>query len=302
MVDQSGPKRPTRGSATLDGIDQEPVGPAAQTGSPVQNAAPRSKRVAQLRHAQLAAQRRRRQFLIGGGVLAVIAAVAGIGVLVQQSRAGADAALGKGPLVVPSGAVGYGDAVGDGGAAIPYGASQAAKVTLTVYEDFRCPYCLRAEATFENTYKAYAQAGKIKVQYHLVDLLDRNLGGTGSIRAGNAGACAQDAGKFEAYHDLLYANQPEETNDAYGSNAALIGLAAQVPGLDTDTFRSCVARGTHGSWVRRNYDALNALLKGSVSTPYYAINGTQFKMTMQPAAYQQEAFKAALDSALATAG
>lgn len=249
-------------------------------------------KVAAARQAQSAAQRRRRQFLIGGIVLAVIAAAVAVGVLVQRNRAIADAALGTGPFVAPSGAV------GEGSLAIPYGASPA-KVTLAIYEDFRCPYCRMAESTFESTYKAYAQAGKITVQYHLVDLLDRNLGGTGSIRAGNAGACAQDAGKFEAFHDVLYADQPAETDDAYGSNAAVFSLADQVPGLDTPAFRACVNAGTHGSWVERNYDSLDKLLNGSVATPYYAIDGTQYKMTGQSAAAQQAAFKAALDSAIA---
>jgi len=192
--------------------------------------------------------------------------------------------------------------VGDGSLAIPYGASQPAKVTLTVYEDFRCPYCKIAESMFESTYKSYAAAGKIKVQYHLVDLIDRNLGGTGSIRAGNAGACAQDAGKFEAYHDLLYANQPDETNDSYGSNAALISPAKQVSGLDTSAFEACVNNDTHGSWVKKNYASLSTLLNGSVATPYYAINGTQFKLAGESTADQQTAFKSALDSAVAAAG
>jgi hypothetical protein len=158
-----------------------------------------------------------------------------------------------------------------------------------------------AESTLESTYKAYVQAGTIAVQYHLVDLIDRNLGGTGSLRAGNAGACAQDAGMFPAYHDVLYANQPEETNDAYGSNSTLIGLADQVPGLDSATFRDCVTRGTHASWVKRNYESLNTLLNDSASTPYYAINGAQYKMTGQPTTGQQAAFKAALDAAIARA-
>jgi protein-disulfide isomerase len=190
-------------------------------------------------------------------------------------------------------------AVGEGSLAIPYGASRPAKVTLTIYEDFRCPYCRMAESAFESTYKAYVQSGDVAVQYHLVDLLDRNLGGTGSIRAGNAGACAQDAGKFEAFHDVLYADQSEEADDAYGSNAVLFSLADQVPGLDTPAFRACVNAGTHGSWVKRNYDSLDRLLNGSVATPYYAINGTQYKMTGQSVADQQAAFKAALGSAIA---
>lgn len=253
-------------------------------------------KAAAARQAEVAAQRRRRQFVIGGAVTAVIAVAVVVGVLVQGNRASTDAAIGTGPFAAPAGAV------GEGSLAIPFGASSTAKVTLTIYEDFRCPYCRMAESMFEPTYKSYVQTGKIAVQYHLLDLLDRNLGGTGSVRAGNAGACAQDAGKFEAFHDVLYADQPEETNDAYGSNAALFSLADQVPGLDTPTFRACVTSGTHGSWVKRNYDSLNTLLNGSVATPYYAINGTQYKITGQAAADQQAAFKSALDAAVTAAG
>ncbi len=252
-------------------------------------------KVAAARQAQAAGQRRRRQFLIGAAVAVVVAVAAAIGMLVQQNRATVDAAFSSGSFVAPAGAV------GEGSLAIPFGASQGTKVTLTIYEDFRCPYCRMAESTFESTYKAYVQAGKIAVQYHLVDLIDRNLGGTGSLHAGNAGACAQDAGLFPAYHDVLYANQPEETNDAYGSTATLISVADQVPGLDSATFRDCVTRGTHASWIKRNYESLNTLLNDSASTPYYAINGTQYKMTGQGTAGQQAAFKAALDAAIAQA-
>ncbi len=266
------------------------------------------RKAAAVRQAQVAAQRRRRQLWIGGGVFVVIAALVTAGILVQQKRAVAIAALGAGPFVAPAGAV------GEGGLAIPFGAATAsaasaasaaapAKVTLTVYEDFRCPYCRLAESMFESTYRQYALAGKVQVQYHLVDLIDRNLGGTGSLRAGNAGACAQDAGpgKFAAYHDALYAGQPDETDDSYGSAAALISLARQVPGLDTPAFESCVDADTHGSWVKRNYDSLSKILNGSVATPYYAINGTQYKLTGQPAAAQQAAFRTALDAAIAAA-
>ncbi len=248
-----------------------------------------------VRRAQVAARRRRRQFLIGAAVLVVVALAAGIGVLVQHGRADRDAAFGAGPFAAPAGAV------GTGSLAIPYGSSRTAKVTLSVYEDLRCPYCRMAESMFEPTYRAYARAGKIIVHFHLVDLIDRNLGGTGSIRAGNAAACAQSAGKFEAYHDLLYAGQPKESDDAFGSNAALLSLADRVSGLNTAAFRTCVDRGTHGSWVRRNYDSLSTLLKGSVSTPYYAINGAQHKIVSTSVAAEQAAFKSALDSAIAAA-
>jgi protein-disulfide isomerase len=245
------------------------------------------------RRAQASAERRRRQLIILGAVVAVIAVAVVIGVVVSNNKASSVASLGTGPFVAPSGAVGADDL------AIPYGADQNSKVTLVIYEDFRCPFCKEAETMFEPVYKTYAADGRIKVQYHLVNLIDRNLGGTGSIRSGNAGACAQSAGKFPELHDILYANQPEETNDAYGSNATLINLAKQVPGLVTASFQACVNNDTHGSWVVKNFNALDALLKGSPATPYYAINGTQFPLTNQPSATQQASFKAALDKAVA---
>lgn len=266
-------------------------------------------KAAAVRQAEVAAQRRKRQLWIGGAVFVLIAALVTVGVLVQHKRAVADAALGTGPFVAPAAAVGPGSlAIPFGGDSNPFAPSSnslaaPARVTLTVYEDFRCPYCQLAESMFESTYKSYALAGKIQVQYHLVDLIDRNLGGTGSLRAGNAGACAQDAGpgKFAALHDLLYANQPDENDDAYGSDAALISLAKQVPGLDSPTFEACVNGDVHGSWIKRNYASLSTVLNGSVATPYYAINGKQYKLTGQPAAVQQAAFRAALDAAVAAA-
>lgn len=266
-------------------------------------------KAAAVRQAEVAAQRRKRQLWIGGGVFVLIAALVTVGVLVQHKQAVANAALGSGPFVAPAAAVGPGSlAIPFGGASSSSSSSTSAtvapaRVVLTVYEDFRCPYCQLAESMFEPTYKSYALAGKIQVQYHLVDLIDRNLGGTGSLRAGNAGACAQDAGpgKFAALHDLLYANQPDENDDAYGSDAALVSLAKQVPGLDSPTFEACVNGDVHGSWVKRNYASLSTVLNGSVATPYYAINGKQYKLTGQPAAAQQAAFRAALDAALAAA-
>lgn len=241
--------------------------------------------------------RRRRQLLIGGVVMVVIAAAVGIGIGVQSHTNSVDSAAANGPLVFPQGTV-------EGGLAVPYGTNQNAKVTLTIYEDFRCPFCKEAESMFGSIYTADAQAGKIKVRFHIVNLIDQNSGGTGSIQAGNAAGCAQDVGndKFKAYHDVLFANQPEETDDAYASNATLIDLAKKVPGLDSASFESCVDSGKYQPWVKKNYSALSSAENGSVSTPDYLIDGQRFNLTSQPAATQQASFTAALNKAIAAAG
>ena len=246
--------------------------------------------------ADQAARRRRRQFLIGGIVVVVILAAVGIGVAVQHGNSQSNSAAANGPLVFPSGTV-------SDGLAVPYGSS-AAKTTLTIYEDFRCPYCKEAESMFGPIYTADAQAGKIKVLYHIVNLIDRNDGGTGSIQSGSAAGCAQDVGnaKFKAYHDVLYANQPEESDDAYASTGTLISLAKQVSGLDSAGFEACVNSGKYQPWVNKNYDALSKQEGGSVSTPDYLINGQSFELTTQPAATQEANFTNALNKAIAAAG
>ncbi|HET9169337.1 MAG TPA: thioredoxin domain-containing protein [Actinospica sp.] len=241
--------------------------------------------------------RRKRQGLIGAIVLVVIAAAVGIGIAVQHSVNQSSSSAANGPLVFPSGTV-------DSGLAIPYGSNENAKVTLTIYEDFRCPYCKEAESMFKSIYTSYADAGKIRVRFHIVNLIDQNDGGTGSITAGNAAACAQNVGnaKFKAYHDVLFANQPNESDDAFSSNSTLIGYAKQVSGLDSASFETCVDSGKYQPWVVKNYNALKTAENGSVSTPDYLIDGTRYQLTSQSASAQEAAFTAALDKAVAAAG
>lgn len=254
-------------------------------------------RAAAVYAADQAKARRRRQLLIGAIVVVVIAAAVGIGVAVQHGNSQNSSAAANGPLVFPTGTV-------SSGLAVPFGSDQNAKVTLTIYEDFRCPFCKEAESMFGPIYTADAKAGKITVNYHLVNLIDRNDGGTGSIQSGSAAGCAQDVGneKFKGYHDVLFANQPDESDDAYASADTLISLSKKVSGLDTPAFEACVNAGKYQPWVVKNYDALSSAEGGNVSTPDYLINGQQFLLTSQPAATQEKNFTAALDKAVAAAG
>ncbi|MEU2871455.1 thioredoxin domain-containing protein [Streptomyces olivoreticuli] len=193
--------------------------------------------------------KRKRTLIAGVIVVAVLGAGAGIGALVAHSGKGKKQEK-AGPLVAPQGATGKDTVM------IPVGKSTA-KATLTVYEDFRCPGCGQFENAFRDTVHDLEGKGELKAEYHLVTLIDNNLGGKGSLNAANAAACAQDAGKFAAYHDALYKNQPEETDDQYGKKPRLIELAGQVQGLDTPDFRKCVDDGTHDSWVKKSQETFS---------------------------------------------
>jgi protein-disulfide isomerase len=216
------------------------------------------------REKQQAADKRKRALIVGGAVVAVLAIAAVIGVVVANSGKDDTASTASGPAVAPKGAQGK-DSL-----AIPVGASDAPS-TLTVWEDFRCPACGQFENTFRDTIHELENSGQIKVEYHLATLIDGNMGGRGSLRAANAAGCAQDAGKFPGYHDVLYENQPEETDDAFAKNSRLIELAGKVDGLDTPTFRACVNGGKHDSWVQKSNKAFQN--GGFSGTPTVLLNG-----------------------------
>ncbi|WP_431044942.1 DsbA family protein [Streptomyces sp. P1-3] len=207
-----------------------------------------------------ARDRRRRQLMMAVLVVAVLGLAAGIGALV----AGGDGDGNGGPVTAPSAATGKDDLV------IRTGRADA-PATLTVYEDFRCPACKQFEDNLRGTVRDLEGKGRVKTDYHLVTIIDGNLGGSGSLNAANAAACAQDAGKFGAYHDVLFANQPQETDDAYGKKDRLIELARQVKGLDTPAFRRCVQKGTHDGWVRKSGRAFAG--SGFTGTPTVLLDG-----------------------------
>ncbi|MEU7277756.1 thioredoxin domain-containing protein [Streptomyces sp. NPDC045431] len=215
------------------------------------------------REQQKARERRRRTLLVSAAVVGVLGLAAVVGVIAANTGDKSDGS-GDGPVAAPSGAA------GKDGLAIPAGATDAPS-TLTIWEDFRCPACAQFENAVRDTVHELTESGQVKVEYHLATIIDGNMGGSGSLNAANAAACAQDAGKFVPYHDVLYQNQPPEPDDAFAKDERLFELAAKVPGLDTPAFRSCVAEGKHDGWVNKSAQAFrDGDFRG---TPTVLLNG-----------------------------
>ncbi|WP_369216840.1 DsbA family protein [Streptomyces flavofungini] len=219
-------------------------------------------RMAEERQRQRSRDKQRRALIVGAAVVGVLGLAAVVGLLAAGS--GDDKSDTSGPVTVPKGAV------GEDSLTLPLG-KESAKSTLTIWEDFRCPACKGFEDAYRSTVHELADQGQLKVEYHLATLIDGNMGGSGSLRAANAAGCAQDAGKFPEYHDVLFKNQPPEPDDAFGKNDKLIELAGEVEGLDTDSFKKCVHDGTHDKWVEKSHQAFqDAKLQG---TPTVRLNG-----------------------------
>ena len=195
-----------------------------------------------------------RWVVIGGLVLAVFAVAGVVGSFVRSYK--------DKKLAPPA------SAAGPSALAVPvYG---HAPVTLTVYEDMRDPGSLQFSQTFDATLSHLVASGTVNVYYREVAGVDATQGGNGSLYAGNALACAQDAKDFEQYRQVLLANQPTSGDDTFGSKGKLIDLARKVPGLDTDVFRQCVNAGTHNVWVKDSTSAFKKLNQGN--TPVLTIS------------------------------
>ncbi|PSK60082.1 Thiol:disulfide interchange protein DsbA [Streptomyces sp. 111WW2] len=231
------------------------------------------------REKQRSRDKRRRALIVGASVVCVLGLAAVIGVVAANAGKD-DGSESAGPVVAPSGAQ------GKDGLAIPVG-EESAKSTLTVWEDFRCPACKAFELAYRNTIHQLTDAGQLKVEYHLATIIDGNMGGTGSRKAANAAACAQDAGKFPPYHDVLYDNQPPETDDAFADENKLLDLAGKVDGLDTTLFQECVKNGKHNSWVEKSNKAFQN--GGFSGTPTVLLDGKNIYQdrSMTPAKLKQ---------------
>ena len=219
-------------------------------------------RIAEQRLAQRRRNARRRRLVVLGTVLAVVGGAVGVGIAVSASSTAP-----KG-YTAPAGGWVVNDPFADPAhkaTALAYGPATAPH-TLTVFEDFRCPYCKALENDSASVYKQFAAAGSLRVLFHPVTLIDANDGGSGSLEAGNAAVCAAAAGKFDEYHDVLFANQADESQDTYSRAATLIGLARQVPGLDTPTFEACVNARTYQGLVQQNWKDFNTLKVGGTPT------------------------------------
>jgi len=217
--------------------------------------AARAKRIVEQ---QKAAERRRRVTIWTSVAVVAVLLIAGLigwGVLAGQEKTDA------GKLTTPSVAV-------DDGTAFSVGSGP---VVVDLYEDFMCPICHEFETQTGATIKQMVADKKITVRYHPVAILDRASNGTEySTRAAGAAAAAAMDGKFIEYHDVLYANQPEENSDGL-TDAKLIELGKSV-GLG-DPFATAVTDKTYDAWAGKVTETFSA--RGYTGTPTIVVAGKQ---------------------------
>ncbi|MEU2281714.1 thioredoxin domain-containing protein [Streptomyces sp. NPDC013178] len=169
-----------------------------------------------------------------------------------------------------------------------------APVKVHLYEDPRCPYCEEFETTGGGPQLREAMLDRsARAEYTFASFLDDRVGGTGSKKAVNALRAALEEGKFVEYHEVLYANQPEESVDGY-TDAYLLELAGQVEGLRGPEFDAAVRSMKYRSFVTSSQKAYEkaggAQEPEGPGTPTAVINGKRIPLEYNALLLESDAF------------
>jgi protein-disulfide isomerase len=134
-----------------------------------------------------------------------------------------------------------------------------APITIVEFSDFQCPYCSRVNPTLARLKDRYGDSIRIVFRdYPILQLHPQ------AAKAAEAGACANDQGKFWQMHDLMFANQQRLDLATLKQHAATLGL-------DAKAFETCLDSGKYTEeWKKDSADAEKA---GVQSTPAFFVNG-----------------------------
>jgi protein-disulfide isomerase len=249
-------------------------------------------KAAEIRAEAARQEARHRSILIAVVVAVVLVVAVGVTVVVRQAQHEQAVAAAQAPSGTPRN-------VG-GNFGIPTGPATTSagepRVVLEMYEDFQCPICKEFEATDAATLKSWQQAGIVQLVYHPVAFLDRASTTNYSTRALDAAASVQDSSpsSFQAFHDLLYANQPAE-GSAGLPDPTLEDLAARA-GANRNTVASDLSSQRFQGWTVQATDAFSQKYTG---TPTVLVDGKQ-QQSLDPASLKAAVAKAAAAKGLPT--
>lgn len=148
---------------------------------------------------------------------------------------------------------------------LPVLGDASAPVLIVEWADFQCPFCGRLHSdVFSPVREQYIQEGKVRWAYRDFAFL-----GQESVDAAMAARCANEQGKFWAYHDHLFENQAGENQNTF-SRDNLKRFAREL-GLDTAQFNTCLDSDKYEDAVAADTNAGRDA--GVSGTPTTFVNG-----------------------------
>ena len=146
--------------------------------------------------------------------------------------------------------------------------SDSARVEVTEYSDFECPFCANfATVQMPTIREQLIAAGKVRWRYRDFPIPGHQYG----RYAAHAAQCAGEQGKFWEMHDQLFLNHSWAQT---GKNpTGLFRDFAKAAGADLARYDACMASGRFAS--RIEFSRQEGLQRGVNGTPTFFVNGTE---------------------------
>lgn len=100
----------------------------------------------------------------------------------------------------------------------PYEGPKNAPVTLVIFSDFQCPYCSRIGAVIDQVREKYPK--EVKVVFKHFPLANHRF----AMKAAQASIAADAQGKFWEYHDLIFQNYNQLSDEKFEEFRAALNL------------------------------------------------------------------------------
>lgn len=271
----------------------------------------------QIREAQLKKDKRTKQLIGWGIVVAVVAILAVVALVVtsnirnnapvaDQGPVPANANVNGGVTLLANSEVAPTEAGTVDAASVPEPpktppaeiaapgaeAESGKPVKVVIYIDFICPVCKNFEEQFNEQLTSLRNEGKISVEYRPLGFLDNRSSTNYSSRAANAAACVVNGSpeKYADFVNALFADQPAE-GTAGISDDDLKKMATEVGAASID---SCVEDKTYRPYVK--YSTKLAASIGVTGTPTVLVDGKQWGKGDSAQTPFPEFLKAAIDA------
>ena len=163
----------------------------------------------------------------------------------------------------------------------PFKGPADALVTIVEFSEFQCPFCNRVRPTLDQIIAEYGNDVRVVFKHNPLGFHDR------AVPAAAAAIAAQNQGKFWEFHDLLFDNMSDLSDEAFIRHAEALGL-------NIDQFNTDRAAETTTSRIAEEQALAQRLQAGG--TPHFFINGIRLR-----GAQPFDAFKRVIDAQLAIA-
>ncbi len=138
-----------------------------------------------------------------------------------------------------------------------------APVTLMVFSDYQCPYCIRAEPVLAEVLERYPSQVRLVHRHFPLDSLHPF-----ARPAAEAAMCADEQGRFWEFHDAIFARKGRLEKGTFEEIARKLGL-------DMDAFGTCVGERRYEDYVEA--DSIAGQKAGVTGTPAFFVNGIALK-------------------------